>query len=256
MSEQLLLSIVIPAYNEATAIGAVIDDVAHVLRDDRHELIVVDDGSTDGTWDVLARLRARHPALSAIRLTRNFGHQAALLAGLLASRGDAVITMDADGQHPPACIPRFVEAWRRGFPVVQGVRTSTPGEGALKRWTSRGFYRLFSASGGPVLAPGSADFRLLARPVLQSVIDSIGPLLFLRGLIPWLGYPTAEVAFEAGPRRGGATKYTWWRMLRFSVHGLLSFTLVPLRAAMLLGAGMAALSLVYLVPPRISWTAG
>ena len=161
--------------------------------------------------------------------------------------------MDADGQHPPACIPRFVAAWRRGFPVVQGVRTSTPGEGALKRWTSQGFYRLFSASGGPVLAPGSADFRLLARPVLQSVIDSVGPLLFLRGLIPWLGYPTAEVAFEAGPRRGGATKYTWWRMLRLSVHGLLSFTLVPLRAAMLLGAGMAALSLVYLVWVLTAW---
>lgn len=248
-----MISVVIPAFNEEANLASLVSEVGRVLAAHSHEVIIVDDGSTDGTWQSIARLKDSHPQISGIRLTRNFGHQAALLAGLIAARGDAVIMMDGDGQHPPACLPRFIAEWERGSHVVQGVRLSTEGEGAMKGWTSRAFYRVLSWTGGPSIPTGSADFRLLSREALDAVLRSVGPLLFLRGLIPWLGYPAAHVPFEAPRRRAGAPQYTMWRMLRLSVHGLLSFTLVPLRLAMFLGLTVAAFSFVYLLVVIGAW---
>ena len=248
-----MISVVIPAFNEDANLAPLVSEIGRVLAAHPHEIIIVDDGSTDGTWDSIARLKDSHPQISGIRLTRNFGHQAALLAGLTAARGDAVIMMDGDGQHPPACLPRFVAEWERGSHVVQGVRLSTEGEGAMKGWTSRTFYRVLSWAGGPSIPTGSADFRLLSREALDAVLRSVGPLLFLRGLIPWLGYPAAHVPFEAHRRRAGAPQYTVWRMLRLSVHGLLSFTLVPLRLAMFLGLTVAAFSFLYLLVVIGAW---
>jgi len=155
--------------------------------------------------------------------------------------------MDADGQHPAAALPQLVAAWRGGYDVVQGVRVATDGEGFLKRVTSKGFYRMLSAVGGPQIPIGSADFRLLSRPAVDVLLESVGPLLFLRGLIPWLGYPVAHVPFTARRRLAGETSYTWTRMLRFSLHGLLSFTTIPLRLATLLGLLVAGFSFAYLL---------
>jgi len=253
VSDHPVVSVIAPAHNEAEALPTVIPAVVHALGDVPHEILVVDDGSTDATWEAIERLKAKHSQVVGLRLTRNFGHQAAILAGAIAARGDAVITMDADGQHPPASIPEFIRHWREGSVVVQGVRQETEGEGALKRWTSRLFYRTLGALGGPPVPTGSADFRLMARPVVDTLVASAGPLLFLRGLIPWLGYPTTYVPFAAGPRVGGRSSYTWFRMLRFSLHGLLSFTTIPLRIATILGLAVAAFSFAYLVLVLVVW---
>jgi dolichol-phosphate mannosyltransferase len=253
VSERPLLSVVMPAHNEADTLPRVVPEVARALAELPHEILVVDDGSDDGTWAAVERLRRAHPQVCGVRLTRNFGHQAAILAGLTAARGEAVLTMDADGQHPADAVPSLVEHWKRGAEVVQGVRLDTDGEARLKRWTSRLFYRTLDALGGPPVPQGSADFRLMTRPVVETVVASAGPLLFLRGLIPWLGYPTAYVPFRAGPRLGGRPSYTWFRMLRFSMHGLLSFTTIPLRLATLLGLLVAAFSFAYLLLVLVVW---
>lgn len=240
-----VLSVVLPAHNEQDALPVMVAAIAASLQQWSHHIIVVDDGSTDGTWRVVEELRSKYD-VRGIRFTRNFGHQAAILAGLLAARGDAVVMMDADGQHPPELLPAFVEQWRGGSQVVQGIRRRDASAGAFKRWASAAFYRVIRLLAGVDIHPGSADFRLLARPVLEHVLGSAGPLLFLRGLIPWLGYETSYVPFDAGRRIGGKTSYTLRRMLRLSVDGLLGFSIVPLRLAVALGFLISGASFVYL----------
>lgn len=240
-----MVSVVLPAYNEQDALPITIPAVASALREWSYEIIVVDDGSLDGTWNSVERLRGEC-GVRGIRFTRNFGHQAAILAGLIAARGDAVIMMDADGQHPAELLPIFLERWKAGSPVVQGVRGRNVGVGVFKRWTSAAFYRILRLLAGVDIHDGSADFRLLARPVLEHVLASAGPLLFLRGLIPWLGYETAQVPFDAGRRIAGRTSYTLRRMVRLSIDGLLSFSIIPLRLAIALGFLISGASFVYL----------
>jgi glycosyltransferase involved in cell wall biosynthesis len=245
VSHRPMLSIVLPAYNEQDALPVVVHAIASSLGSWSYEIIVVDDGSIDGTWRMVERLRGER-GVRGIRFTRNFGHQAAILAGLIAARGDAVIMMDADGQHPAELLPLFVEKWKAGSPVVQGVRHRYASVGTFKRWTSAAFYRILRLLAGVDIHDGSADFRLLARPVLEHVLASAGPLLFLRGLIPWLGYETAHVPFDAGRRIGGRTSYTLRRMVRLSIDGLLSFSIVPLRLAIALGFLISGASFLYL----------
>ena len=250
------VSVVLPAYNEQESLPAVVHAIASSLAPWPHEIIVVDDGSTDGTWRAVERLGGEC-GVRGIRFTRNFGHQAAILAGLIAARGDAVIMMDADGQHPAELLPIFIQLWEAGSPVVQGVRRRNASAGPFKRWTSAAFYRVMRLLAGVDIHSGSADFRLLARPVLENVLASAGPLLFLRGLIPWLGHQTAHVPFEAGPRMAGRTSYTLRQMMRLSVDGLLGFSIVPLRLAVALGlliSGASFLYLAYIVVIR--FTAG
>jgi glycosyltransferase involved in cell wall biosynthesis len=251
---KLTLSVVLPAYNEQVALPIVVQAIASNLQRWSYEIIVIDDGSTDGTWVVIERLE-RECGVRGLRFTRNFGHQAAILAGLLAARGEAVIMMDADGQHPPELLATFVHEWQAGMSVVQGIRRSDAGAGAFKRWTGAVFYRVLRALAGVDIRNGSADFRLLARPVLDQVLASAGPLLFLRGLVPWLGYQTANVPFEAAPRIGGRTSYTLRRMVRLSIDGLLGFSIIPLRLAIALGfmiSGTAFVYLAYVVGIRLT----
>lgn len=241
------ISVVLPVHDEAGALLPVLQRVADALQGESHEIVLVDDGSTDASWEVMLDLRARFPQLRGIRFTRNFGHQSAILAGLMAARGQAVIMMDSDGQHPPELIPELLAHWRAGAPVVQAIRTGVADEGVLKRASSRVFYRVFTALAGVEIVRGSADFRLLARPVVQHILASAGPLLFLRGLVPWLGFPTDVVSFRVAPRVAGRSSYGLRRMLRLSVHGLLGFSINPLRLASALGIGVSVLAFGYLV---------
>jgi dolichol-phosphate mannosyltransferase len=192
-------------------------------------------------------LRSAHPQLVGIRFTRNFGHQSAILAGLIAARGDAVIMMDSDGQHPPELLPELIARWRAGAVVVQGIRTGSAEENVFKRESSNLFYRVFTALAGVHIPKGSADFRLLSRPVLDKVLASSGPLLFLRGLIPWLGFQAEQVQFTVEPRLAGNTSYSLRRMLQLSLHGLLGFSINPLRFASAMGIAVSLLSFGYLV---------
>jgi polyisoprenyl-phosphate glycosyltransferase len=249
-----LISVVLPAHNEENTLRVTAHAIGSALEGCRLEIIIIDDGSTDQTWRVIEELIANHP-VRGIQFTRNFGHQSAILAGLIAARGDTVVTMDADGQHPAELLPIFLEHWKKGYQVVQGVRTRNATGSWYKRWTSTLFYRVMRSLAGVDIHSGSADFRLLDRLVVKQVLASSGPLLFMRGLIPWLGYRTSYIPFEAGPRIAGETSYTFRRMLRLSLDGLLSFSIIPLRLAIALGfviSGASFLYLAYILVIRLS----
>lgn len=242
-----LISVIMPAHNEEAALPQTIKSLAVVLNGFSYEIIIVDDGSSDKTWKVIQELGLHVSGIRGLRFTRNFGHQAAILAGLQASQGEAIITMDSDGQHPPELLRTFIECWREGNLVVQGVRLKGADEGVFKRWSSRLFYQAFSALSGMHVPIGAADFRLMGRPVVNTLLLSTGPMLLLRGLIPWLGYQTCYVSFEAERRVAGRPSYTFQRMLRLSIDGLLSFSIIPLRIAIALGFFVSILSFSYLI---------
>jgi dolichol-phosphate mannosyltransferase len=211
------------------------------------ELIFVDDGSSDGTWSTIQDLNARDGRVRGIRLSRNFGHQYALMAGMARAAGDAVVTLDADLQHPPEVIPRLLAAWREGHRVVHTVRRYPAGVSAFKRWSSRLFYRLFSFLSGSRLENGMADFRLLDRAALDSLLELREEGLFLRGLVHWIGFPSTTVEFEAAPRHAGTTSYGLGRMLKLMWAGVSSFSIVPLRLAVVLGLLTSLISVEQLV---------
>ncbi|MFO0972214.1 MAG: glycosyltransferase family 2 protein [Phycisphaerae bacterium] len=238
------ISIVLPAHDEAESLPTVVRDICQALGDADFELIAVDDGSRDGTWEIIADLAAGHPRWQAVRLSRSFGHQAALLAGLSVARGQAVITMDADGQHPAALLPALITEWRRGAQVVQAVRQNHGTPGWFKRVSSRAFYALFSRLSETRLKPGAADFRLLDRRAVDLVLRAAGPAPFLRGLVEWLGLPARTVPYAAAPRIAGRTKFSLRAMLRLAARGIFSFSVVPLRWATWCGLVLGAASLL------------
>lgn len=242
------LAIVVPAYNEEGNVALLRDRIAEVLSPlDRYSwsLLFVDDGSRDGTLAALRALAASDPRVRYLSFSRNFGHQAALKAGLDAADGDAVISMDADLQHPPELIPRLIELWEQGSEIVYTVRQDTADVGAFKRATSRLFYRLFNALSGLELDPGAADFRLLDRKVVEAVKRIPESGLFLRGMIHWVGFRQVAVPYQVGTRHSGSSKYTFSKMLRLASDGVLSFSTKPLRLASLAGCFVSGLSGLY-----------
>ena len=248
-----LVSIVAPAHNEEESLPLFVQRVSQQLEDTDHEIIIVDDGSTDHTWNTIEHLKQEYPNVRGLQFTRNFGHQSAILAGLSEARGSAVIMMDSDGQHPETLIPELISRWSDGYDVVQAVRTRTEDEGFFKKVSSNLFYRILVRLSGVDVPHGSADFRLLSRAVVDTVLHSAGSQLFLRGLIPWLGFPTVYVPFAAARRVGGRSSYTWKRMIRLSIDGLMTFSIIPLRMAIALGISVSALSFLYLVYIIVIW---
>jgi dolichol-phosphate mannosyltransferase len=170
-----------------------------------------------------------------VRLSRNFGHQYALLAGLEAAGGDAVIMMDCDLQHPVEMVPMLLERWRSGFKVVKTMRQDSCEIGWFKRWTSRAFYRLFSVLSGVNLQPGLADFRLLDRRALDELLRLREEGLFLRGLTEWIGFPSCVIPYQAGQRACGQSQYSVKKMVRLAWNGVSSFSITPLRIGILIG---------------------
>ena len=235
--ESPTLSVVVPALDEEGNVEPFSSRLEAVLADCdlSWELIFVDDGSRDATWSRIESLHARNPRVGGVRLSRNFGHQHALLAGLSRSRGRAVVTMDADLQHPPRLIPQLLDEWRKGNRIVHTVRRYTGGQSLFKRFTSRLFYRLFSFLSGTEMESGMADFRLLDRQVVDSLLGCEEEGFFLRGLVHWIGFSSSKVEFECEPRHSGVTKYNLRRMFTLLWRGVGSFSIVPLRLAMLLG---------------------
>jgi dolichol-phosphate mannosyltransferase len=245
---QRRLSVVVPAHNEATNIAAMHAAISAAVADldVDLEIIFVDDGSRDGTAKCIAELVGRDPSVRLITLSRNFGHQAALMAGLHAVTGEAVITMDCDLQHPPGLIPDMVAAWRAGHVVVQMVRDETLDAGLVKRVMSRNFYRLMNLLSDTPITPGAADFQLLDRAALDALLRLGDHRPFLRGMVSWLGFPTMSLRYVAGGRASGFSSYTWRRMTTLAVDAITAFSVKPLRFAFYIGCLSAMLSVLYL----------
>lgn len=243
-----MISIVVPAYNEESNLAVLYANVREVMDGlgdvDDWEFVIVDDGSTDGTWKVIETLSVASSRVRGIRLSRNFGHQSALMAGLAAARGGAVISMDADLQHPPALLPQLVRKWQEGFQIVHAVRRDPPNVPWLKRVTSRLYYRVFTFLSGVEIEPGAADFRLLDRQVLDEILQFEEEGLFLRGIVRWVGYATASVPFDCSKRHAGTTKYGLRKMLSLGWHGVSAFSLVPLRIGIVIGLLSSTLAFI------------
>jgi dolichol-phosphate mannosyltransferase len=249
------ISVVLPACDEQATLPLLVADVVEALdtAECSFEVIIVDDGSTDDTWRVIQSMARSDGRVRGIRFSRNFGHQAALLGGLASAHGAAVITMDSDGEHPPELLPDMIERWRAGAAVVQGIRSDYQDRNLAKRATSWSFYRLLGAVSSTKVLPGSADFRLLDRFAVDSIVAIPGNNIFLRGLVPWLGLPTDYVEFAASPRLGGRSKFSITRMTRLSVEGILGFSSIPLRLSSIAGifaSGFAFVFLVYVIAVR------
>ncbi len=255
-----MISIVVPAHNEERNVELLHARVVMQMRaalggreGADWELVIVDDGSTDGTWERVTALAAADARVRGVRLSRNFGHQNALLAGLAAARGEAVISMDADLQHPPEVLPLLIEKWREGFQIVHAIRRDARSVALSKKLTSRLYYRLFSYLSGVQMEPGAADFRLLDRQVLDEILKFKEEGLFLRGIVHWVGYATASVPFDCSERHWGKSSYDLRRMLRLAWHGISSFSLVPLRIAVVIGLAASTLSLLGVGYAILGW---
>ena len=230
--------------------------------DSSYEIIYVDDGSRDATPATLAAIHASDSNVTVIELSRNFGHQPAVTAGLEAANGDVVVIMDADLQDPPEMIGEMLGMWAQGYQVVYGVRTSRAGETGLKLWTAKAFYRLINALSDVEIPLDSGDFRLLDRKAVEAMKSMPERHRLLRGMCSWIGFRQCGIPYARAPRFAGATKYPMRKMLKLALDGIVSFSTVPLRVLALIGiasAALASLGIVYALVVRLfthSWVAG
>ena len=243
-----LVSVVCPVYREVDGIGFFTDRLLEVLDGlgFDYEVLFVEDDSPDRTIEALRELHGRRPdVIRVLALSRRFGHQASLAAGFLHARGDVVICMDSDMQHPPAQLPVLLYRWSQGYQLVYTRRRRQEGRGVLKEAASRWFYRLMDRLADVQFEEGTADFRLMDRVVVDA-LNRFGEVgLVYRGLVNWIGFERTVVEYEAPRRHAGTSSYSWGRMLRMGVDALFAFSLVPLRFSLVIGAVMMVLCWVY-----------
>jgi glycosyltransferase involved in cell wall biosynthesis len=243
-----LVSVVVPFHNEAGGIAQLFTELLAVLEAlpaYRFEIVCVDDGSTDATLEALVALHRREPRVRVLELSRNFGKEAALTAGIDAARGDAVIAMDADLQDPPALIARLLEEWARGADVVLARRTDRSRDSFLKRSTAQVFYRLHNRLSSVQIPENVGDFRLLDRKAVDALKTLPERQRFMKGLFAWIGFRTATVDYARGARAAGASKFSGWRLWNFALEGFTSFSTAPLRVWTYVGAVGALLTFLY-----------
>jgi glycosyltransferase involved in cell wall biosynthesis len=241
------LAIVVPAYNEAQVIdsfharlGAVLDGL-----DARAQVIYVDDGSHDETWSLLCGLAEGDARVEAIRLSRNFGKEAALTAGLDATDADAVVVIDADLQDPPELIPALIARWQEGNDVVYATRGERDGETRTKKITSAAFYRVMERLSDTALPRDTGDFRLLSRRAVEALRELRERQRFMKGLFAWIGYRQAAVTYHRDARHAGSTKWNYWRLTNLAIEGITSFSTAPLRVATWVGVSAASVAFLY-----------
>lgn len=237
------ISVVIPVHCEAEVLPGALQGVRGVLRDAgvAYELIVVDDGSTDATWQVIHDFASREPALRALRLSRRFGKEAALRAGLEIARGEATITMDGDLQHPPEMIPAMISAWRSGADIVEAVKEDRSAGGSIESWRARVFYALLRGLSGHDL-DGASDFKLLDQRVLRAYLSLGERNIFFRGMVAWLGFNSVRLPFSVPRRPAGRSSWTFLGLVRLAVTAVTSFSSVPLQFVTILGACLLTFS--------------
>jgi polyisoprenyl-phosphate glycosyltransferase len=245
-----LLSVVIPIYNEQATLSELYRRLMRVLSENlaelAYEIVFVNDGSTDGSIQILSELHADDPAVKVVNLSRNFGHQAALTAGLDYAKGDAVICMDGDVQDPPEIIPTLMARWRDGNDVVYAVRKLRK-EGFIKRGCYAAFYRLLRKLSMVSIPLDAGDFALMDRRVVDCLKALPERSRFIRGLRTWVGFRQAAVEYEREKRFAGVPKYTWSKLVHLAVNGLLSFSALPLRMATAVGFMISFCSLLGII---------
>jgi glycosyltransferase involved in cell wall biosynthesis len=243
-----VVSIVAPAYNEANNLAAFVAAMTPVLDSlgEPWELVFIDDGSRDATLGLLLAARSADPRLKIVGLARNFGKDVALSAGLAHARGRCVIPIDCDLQHPPALIPELVARWRAGADMVIAVRTRRTEEGWLRRTTAGAYYGLMRRMTNVEIPRNAGDFRLLDRKVVNVINQMPERCRFMKGIFAWPGFKTEMVPFQASVRAGGQTTWSVWKLWRFALDGLFSFSTVPLKMWTYLGGASALAGFVYL----------
>ena len=241
------LTVVVPAYNESAVLALFHQRLRKVLDGlplDAN-VLYVDDGSRDDTWSIIESLVAADPRTGALKLSRNFGKEAALTAGLDAVTADAAVVIDADLQDPPELIPALIEQWQAGYDVVYATRSARQGETGFKRFTAAMFYRSMERLSDTAIPRDTGDFRLLSRRAL----DALGQLRerqrFMKGLFSWIGYRQTSVQYLRDPRQAGTTKWNYWRLGQLAIEGITSFSTAPLRLATWVGLASAGLAFVY-----------
>lgn len=242
-----LISIVVPCFNEQDNISSFYKSLVLVLKKDSshtYEIVYVDDGSTDQTLASLKGLATKDKRVRLVRLSRNFGKEVAVSAGIEQARGDAILMIDADGQHPPKLIPRFIKRWQKGAQVVVGVRQSSIHEGFAKKITSWLFYRLFNKVSGLYLVPNSTDFRLIDRTVQAEFIKLSERNRTARGLIDWLGFERDFITFKADSRIAGEATYSFNKLVTLALNSVVSLSLKPLYFSFYIGLVILPVSIL------------
>lgn len=251
-------SIVVPVYNEQAVLPVLLRrlDLLMAELDGAAEAIFVDDGSTDCSSIILRAKAKDDPRYRYLALSRNFGHQIAITAGMDVAAGDAVIVMDADLQDPPEVVGQMIERWKQGYQVVYGRRLGRQGESRFKRWTASLFYQVLRRMSSVDIPRDAGDFRLVDRKVVDAFRAMPEQDRFVRGMFAWLGFRQTEVAFHRLPRLAGQTKYPLWKMLRLAVNGVIGFSDAPLRLAIWGGFAVSAFAVLYGVIVLVDWLAG
>lgn len=242
-----LISIVMPVYREGEHIAATLSDIDRVMKGVGvdFEFVLIDDGSPDDTWRVLNEQAQAFPMMRAARLSRNFGKESALCAGLEMANGEAVIVMDSDGQHPPALIPEMIRLWREtGVDIVEGVKATRGNETIFNKIGARLFYSIWSKLSGFQLT-GASDFKLMDRQAVNAYLQMDERGVFFRGMTAWLGFKRIEVPFEVAGRAGGASGWSVFRLFRLALTGITAFSALPLQVVTLTGVLFMLFAIVF-----------
>ncbi|MGH9496876.1 MAG: glycosyltransferase family 2 protein [Candidatus Sulfotelmatobacter sp.] len=253
---RLLLSVVVPCFNEEEIVCDTNRRLVAALEQMslNFEIIYVDDGSSDSTPELLRQLQESDERVRVVRFSRNFGHQMAITAGLEHASGDAVVIIDADLQDPPEVILEFVGKWMDGYDVVYGVRAERAGETAFKLWTAKVFYRCIAGLSDTRIPVDTGDFRLMDRRVVNALLEMPERDRFVRGMVGWLGFSQIGISYRREARTAGTTKFSFFKMLRFAMDGIFSFSVLPLRIATWMGfaaSGLAVLGIAFAVIERL-----
>jgi glycosyltransferase involved in cell wall biosynthesis len=250
-TDQRIVTIVVPLFNEEEIFPALRSRLEALISviEARYEaeILLVDDGSRDNTWEMIESFSKENPRVRGISLSRNFGHQRALFCGYQLARGNAVISMDGDLQDPPELVEEMLKKWEEGFEVVFAVRKSRYGESRFKRWTAHWFYRLLNRFADVEAPLDCGDFRLLGRMPLDALLKMGDKQKYLRGMVGWIGFPSTCVEYDRPQRTAGKTKFSFVKMVKFAFDGITSFSDAPLRAAFLLSVVAPLPFLIYLL---------
>jgi polyisoprenyl-phosphate glycosyltransferase len=258
MSVTLQVALVIPVFNEAGVIETTHGKITAVINALPYafKIYYVDDGSSDGTEAVLAQLAAQDERVRILSLSRNFGHQAALTAGLDQAEGEVIISLDGDGQHPPEMLPQMIELVKQGYDIVQAQRIDEEHSFSFKRATSDAFYRLINQISGTRIQQGAADFRALSRQALEALKSMPEYHRFLRGMIAWMGYKSVILPYHEQKRMAGKSKYSLGKMFRLASDAIFSFSLMPLYIGLSVGGLFILLAAAQIIYVLLLWFTG